>query len=161
MKPIWILQSTWNRGRAGLSPLVRITTVPAPPPQAGLNYPEIYNDSLLFPFVVTLKFCHSYCRSDNVNCNISFARNACDYFVTFYKGEQQIELLQETESEVKDLSPVLFDDSMNSSSCLPASDRVGVAGGAFEVFGMSIEEAVIEMRFRIEQKTMLTASAGQ
>lgn len=30
-----------------------------------------------------------------------------------------------------------------------------------EVFGLSVEEAVREMRFRIEQKTRLTASAGK
>lgn len=57
------------------------------------------------------------------------------------------------------LSPVLFDDSPSSSPCLPVSECA--AGGAFEVFGKSVEEAVREMRFRIEQKTMLTASAGE
>ena len=58
-----------------------------------------------------------------------------------------------------DLSPVLFEDSPSSSPCLI---HEGAAGdGVFEVFGKSIEEAVREMRFRIEQKTMLTASAGQ
>lgn len=79
----------------------------------------------------------------------------------FCEGEEQIELLQEEVAEVKDLSPVLFDESPNSSLCLPGSEGVGAAGGAFEVFGKSIEEAVREMRFRIEQKTMLTASAGE
>lgn len=63
-------------------------------------------------------------------------------------------------SEVKDLSPVLFDDSPISPSCLPDSESVGAAVVASEVFGTSVEEAVREMRFRIEQKTMLTASAG-
>lgn len=58
---------------------------------------------------------------------------------------------------MKDLSPVLFEDSPSSSPCLPGSESVG----AFEVFGKSVEEAVREMRFRIEQKTMLTASAGE
>ncbi|XP_054905247.1 DNA polymerase kappa [Poeciliopsis prolifica] len=54
--------------------------------------------------------------------------------------------------EGTDLSPVLFDDSPVSSE--------GDAGGPFEQFGTSVEEAVREMRFRIEQKTTLTASAG-
>lgn len=61
--------------------------------------------------------------------------------------------------KVTDLSPVLFEDSPSSSPCLPGSD--GGAGGKFEVFGTSVEEAVREMRFRIEQKTKLTASAGE
>lgn len=54
-----------------------------------------------------------------------------------------------------DLSPVLFDDSPSSSPCCED------AGSAFEIFGISVEEAVREMRFRIEQKTLLTASAGE
>uniref|UniRef100_A0A671TQK1 DNA polymerase kappa n=1 Tax=Sparus aurata TaxID=8175 RepID=A0A671TQK1_SPAAU len=58
------------------------------------------------------------------------------------------------------LSPVLFEDSPSSSPCLLDSTGFGAAGGGFEVFGKSAEEAVREMRFRIEQKTMLTASAG-
>ncbi|PWA19583.1 hypothetical protein CCH79_00006777, partial [Gambusia affinis] len=57
----------------------------------------------------------------------------------------------QTEEEA-DLSPVLFEDSPVSSE--------GDAGGPFEQFGTSVEEAVREMRFRIEQKTTLTASAG-
>lgn len=78
----------------------------------------------------------------------------------FCKGEVQIS--QETVPEMEDLSPVLFEDSPNSSpSCLPGSEDVNATGGAFEVFGKSVEEAVREMRFRIEQKTMLTASAGE
>lgn len=63
--------------------------------------------------------------------------------------------------ETEDLSPVLFEDSPSSSPCLPVSEQVSAAGGAFKVFGKSVEEAVREMRFRIEQKTMLTASAGE
>uniref|UniRef100_A0A8C2WTS2 DNA polymerase kappa n=1 Tax=Cyclopterus lumpus TaxID=8103 RepID=A0A8C2WTS2_CYCLU len=62
--------------------------------------------------------------------------------------------------EDEDLSPVLFEDSPSTSLCLLDSEGVGAAGSAFEVFGTSLEEAVREMRFRIEQKTMLTASAG-
>ncbi|XP_045890655.1 DNA polymerase kappa isoform X1 [Micropterus dolomieu] len=75
-------------------------------------------------------------------------------------GKEQIELPQEEVPEMKDLSPVLFEDSPSSSPCLPGSEGVSAAGCAFEVFGKSVEEAVREMRFRIEQRTMLTASAG-
>lgn len=58
---------------------------------------------------------------------------------------------------MKDFSPVLFEDSPSSST-----DSEGVnSGGKFEVFGKSVEEAVREMRFRIEQRTTLTASAGE
>lgn len=58
----------------------------------------------------------------------------------------------EQKEEGTDLSPILFEDSPSSSE--------GDAGGPFELFGTSVEEAVREMRFRIEQKTTLTASAG-
>ncbi|XP_068995274.1 DNA polymerase kappa isoform X1 [Embiotoca jacksoni] len=75
-------------------------------------------------------------------------------------GEEPTELPQEAVPEVEDLSPVLFEDSPSSSPSLPGSEGVCAATGAFEVFGTSVEEAVREMRFRIEQKTMLTASAG-
>ncbi|XP_068077613.2 DNA polymerase kappa [Danio rerio] len=59
-----------------------------------------------------------------------------------------------SESERDELSPVLFEDSPSSSPSLSGAD------GKAEVFGTSAEEAVREMRFRIEQKTSLTASAG-
>ncbi|XP_029295124.1 DNA polymerase kappa isoform X2 [Cottoperca gobio] len=75
-------------------------------------------------------------------------------------GEEQVELHQEAVSEERDISPVLFEDSPSSSPCLSGSEAVGAACGAFEVFGTSVEEAVREMRFRIEHKTTLTASAG-
>uniref|UniRef100_A0A8C2WX01 DNA polymerase kappa n=1 Tax=Cyclopterus lumpus TaxID=8103 RepID=A0A8C2WX01_CYCLU len=75
-------------------------------------------------------------------------------------SEEQIDLPQEAVPEDEDLSPVLFEDSPSTSLCLLDSEGVGAAGSAFEVFGTSLEEAVREMRFRIEQKTMLTASAG-
>ncbi|XP_056136455.1 DNA polymerase kappa [Lampris incognitus] len=74
-------------------------------------------------------------------------------------GEAQTELPQGTTREAEDLSPVLFEDSPSSSPWLLGSKGSDVAGG-LEVFGTSAEEAVREMRFRIEQKTMLTASAG-
>lgn len=73
----------------------------------------------------------------------------------FCKGEESGKLAQEAAPGTPDLSPVLFEDSPSSSS--NSED----AGGAFEIFGTSVEEAVREMRFRIEQKTMLTASAGE
>lgn len=59
------------------------------------------------------------------------------------------------ESERDDLSPVLFEDSPSSSPSLSGAVRKA------EVFGKSAEEAVREMRFRIQQKTSLTASAGE
>uniref|UniRef100_A0AAQ5ZM65 DNA polymerase kappa n=1 Tax=Amphiprion ocellaris TaxID=80972 RepID=A0AAQ5ZM65_AMPOC len=75
-----------------------------------------------------------------------------------YRSRSITELPQESALEETDLSPVLFEDSPNSSLGLLGSE--GAAGDAFEVFGTSVEEAVREMRFRIEQKTRLTASAG-
>lgn len=57
-------------------------------------------------------------------------------------------------AETDTLSPVLFEDSPSSSPIVLGADR------KVEVFGTSPEEAVREMRFRIEQKTTLTASAG-
>ncbi|XP_037115834.1 DNA polymerase kappa isoform X1 [Syngnathus acus] len=64
------------------------------------------------------------------------------------------------ESEVKGFSPVLFEDSPNSSQSLSSPEAADATGKTAELFGTSVEEAVKEMRFRIEQKTMLTASAG-
>uniref|UniRef100_A0A8C7K5X8 DNA polymerase kappa n=1 Tax=Oncorhynchus kisutch TaxID=8019 RepID=A0A8C7K5X8_ONCKI len=73
-------------------------------------------------------------------------------------GTEQGDGLQET---VEGLSPVLFEDSPSSSSCPFLQDAPGGgAGGDVIVFGTCAEEAVREMRFRIEQKTSLTASAG-
>lgn len=88
----------------------------------------------------------------------------CEKSFLFCKGEEQIGLPQEAAPEEEELSPVLFEDSPSTSLCLSDSEGVGAAGAAgsaFEVFGTSLEEAVREMRFRIEQKTMLTASAGK
>uniref|UniRef100_A0A673GV15 DNA polymerase kappa n=1 Tax=Sinocyclocheilus rhinocerous TaxID=307959 RepID=A0A673GV15_9TELE len=59
-----------------------------------------------------------------------------------------------SESEKDERSPVLFEESPSSSPSLSGADRKA------EVFGTSAEEAVREMRFRIQQKTSLTASAG-
>uniref|UniRef100_A0A669D479 DNA polymerase kappa n=1 Tax=Oreochromis niloticus TaxID=8128 RepID=A0A669D479_ORENI len=70
------------------------------------------------------------------------------------------ELSQEAMTEIRELSPVLFEDSPGSSPSPVGPEGVRAPAGDFEVFGTSVEEAVREMRFRIEQKTMLTASAG-
>lgn len=75
----------------------------------------------------------------------------------FCKDEKQTQ--PHEEAEVTDFSPVLFDDSPASTPCPSGSE--GGTGDKFEVFGTSVEEAVRELRFRIEQKTMLTASAGE
>ncbi|CAJ1068895.1 DNA polymerase kappa [Xyrichtys novacula] len=72
-------------------------------------------------------------------------------------GKEHDELAQQEMQETRDFSPVLFEDSPGSST---DSDGVNTTGGPFEVFGKSVEEAVREMRFRIEQRTTLTASAG-
>ncbi|XP_024908466.1 DNA polymerase kappa-like [Cynoglossus semilaevis] len=55
----------------------------------------------------------------------------------------------------------MFDDSRSSCPSFPSSNGITTddAAAASEVFGTSIEEAVREMRFRIEQETMLTAIA--
>ncbi|KAM9391879.1 DNA polymerase kappa isoform 1-T4 [Pholidichthys leucotaenia] len=71
--------------------------------------------------------------------------------------KEETEAPQEEGTEDEDLSPVLFEDSPESSD---PQAGFAAATGAFEVFGTSVEDAVREMRFRIEQKTMLTASAG-
>ncbi|XP_024131239.1 DNA polymerase kappa [Oryzias melastigma] len=57
----------------------------------------------------------------------------------------------------EDLSPVLFEESPGSPPGLHGSKG---ANEGSELFGTCVEEAVREMRFRIEQKTTLTASAG-
>uniref|UniRef100_A0A669EFT5 DNA polymerase kappa n=1 Tax=Oreochromis niloticus TaxID=8128 RepID=A0A669EFT5_ORENI len=73
---------------------------------------------------------------------------------------KKAELSQEAMTEIRELSPVLFEDSPGSSPSPVGPEGVRAPAGDFEVFGTSVEEAVREMRFRIEQKTMLTASAG-
>ncbi|CAL8346595.1 unnamed protein product [Lota lota] len=75
-------------------------------------------------------------------------------------GELQSKVPQGSEPCVENLSPVLFEDSPSTSPSLPASGEKVESGGGSEVFGTCVEEAVREMRFRIEQKTTLTASAG-
>ncbi|KAJ0067475.1 hypothetical protein NL108_007947, partial [Boleophthalmus pectinirostris] len=75
-------------------------------------------------------------------------------------GKHNILFNKSTNTEVKDLSPVLFEDSPSSSPVLTSCGSGAIVGKIFEVFGTSTEEAVREMRFRIEQKTKLTASAG-
>ncbi|XP_030215461.1 DNA polymerase kappa isoform X1 [Gadus morhua] len=75
-------------------------------------------------------------------------------------GELQSKVPQESEPCVENLSPLLFEDSPSSTPSLPPSGEKVESGGGSEVFGTCVEEAVREMRFRIEQKTTLTASAG-
>uniref|UniRef100_A0A3P8NP14 DNA polymerase kappa n=1 Tax=Astatotilapia calliptera TaxID=8154 RepID=A0A3P8NP14_ASTCA len=79
---------------------------------------------------------------------------------THHFHEKKAEPSQEAVTEVRELSPVLFEDSPGSSPSPVGPEGVHAPAGDFEVFGTSVEEAVREMRFRIEQKTMLTASAG-
>ncbi|NXU17831.1 POLK polymerase, partial [Pardalotus punctatus] len=55
-------------------------------------------------------------------------------------------------------SPVLFED--NTSLMDDSLKQGGLSVGNSVVFGTSAEEVVKEIRFRIEQKTQLTASAG-
>nr|DBA23475.1 TPA: hypothetical protein GDO54_014387 [Pyxicephalus adspersus] len=63
-------------------------------------------------------------------------------------------------------SPVLFEDSpsfleeQNLSPPMPDTAKLEKPMEKVIVFGTSAEEAVKELRFRIEQKTSLTASAG-
>uniref|UniRef100_A0A3Q2YFA2 DNA polymerase kappa n=1 Tax=Hippocampus comes TaxID=109280 RepID=A0A3Q2YFA2_HIPCM len=76
-----------------------------------------------------------------------------------YSSWKQPEHQQESEAK-EGFSPVLFEDSPSSSQSLSNSQTADATGKTTEVFGTSVEEAVREMRFRIEQKTMLTASAG-
>ncbi|KAJ8005727.1 hypothetical protein DPEC_G00120910 [Dallia pectoralis] len=63
--------------------------------------------------------------------------------------------------EVDNVSPLLFEESPSSTPqpCLQDASVCGTSGGV-EMFGTGAEEAVREMRFRIQQKTLLTASAG-
>ncbi|XP_055080391.1 DNA polymerase kappa [Periophthalmus magnuspinnatus] len=91
----------------------------------------------------------------------SWPESACTHYYsnrTNNNGEAQMEPVDTT--EVTDLSPVLFEDSPSSSPVLTSCGSEANVGKMFEVFGTSAEEAVREMRFRIEQKTKLTASAG-
>ncbi|XP_066458977.1 DNA polymerase kappa [Eleutherodactylus coqui] len=70
--------------------------------------------------------------------------------------------------ETLSISPVLFEDSptLLSDQCRDHSRQDAKCESKAQpqekvfVFGTSVEEAVREMRFRIEQKTTLTASAG-
>lgn len=61
------------------------------------------------------------------------------------------------EGEVS-FSPVLFED--NISLMDDDFEQRGLSVENSVVFGTSAEEVVKEIRFRIEQKTQLTASAG-
>ncbi|KAM6964847.1 DNA polymerase kappa [Aplochiton taeniatus] len=76
-------------------------------------------------------------------------------------GGGQPDAPQNTKAEIEGLSPVLFEDSPSSSPILLGNSGTAIPNdGDVEVFGICAEEAVREMRFRIEQRTLLTASAG-
>ncbi|XP_042562972.1 DNA polymerase kappa-like, partial [Clupea harengus] len=85
----------------------------------------------------------------------SWPESTRTHYISASKTEEGKDVeVPQAASEVEGLSPVLFDDSLSDFAGIP--DPFGNA----EVFGTSAEEAVREMRFRIEQKTSLTASAG-
>ncbi|KAJ1209255.1 hypothetical protein NDU88_004633 [Pleurodeles waltl] len=76
------------------------------------------------------------------------------------EGEKKVTEDEDTLST----SPVLFEDSpplsleRNVPMCEPRCETVQMKNAV--IFGKSVEDAVKELRFRIEQKTTLTASAG-
>ncbi|XP_069483567.1 DNA polymerase kappa isoform X2 [Ambystoma mexicanum] len=78
-------------------------------------------------------------------------------------GVSMQEVLEGNEDPLS-TSPLLFEDSSSPSldGSTPSSDPLGdtLTTKNTVIFGTSVEEAVKEMRFRIEQKTTLTASAG-
>ncbi|XP_043563330.1 DNA polymerase kappa [Chiloscyllium plagiosum] len=97
----------------------------------------------------------------------------------YYHGEgdskvkENMENFQRSTEDLGDISPILFEDSppvlLQQGSAqieLPQTDPYLQTNGKEShqkdviVFGVTAEEAVREMRFRIEQKTKLTASAG-
>ncbi|XP_060691861.1 DNA polymerase kappa [Hemiscyllium ocellatum] len=98
----------------------------------------------------------------------------------YYHGEgdskvkENMENFQQSTEDLGDISPILFEDSPpvlsqqgSAQSELPQTDPYLQINGKEShqqkeviVFGVTAEEAVREMRFRIEQKTKLTASAG-
>lgn len=73
--------------------------------------------------------------------------------------DTQVDSVDSSEDR-QNFSPILFEDSPNSSPVLASCGNGDTVGKTCEIFGTSAEEAVREMRFRIEQKTKLTASAG-
>lgn len=81
------------------------------------------------------------------------------YSTSVNNGEAQMDSV-DTPEDIQNLSPVLFEDSPISSPVLTSCGSEATVGKTCEIFGTSAEEAVREMRFRIEQKTKLTASAG-
>ncbi|CAL9708260.1 unnamed protein product [Knipowitschia caucasica] len=83
-------------------------------------------------------------------------KNWTDMARTHYYSTTQMDATE----DVQDLSPVLFEDSPSSSPVLTSCGGGAAIGKNYELFGTSAEEAVREMRFRIEQKIKLTASAG-
>lgn len=95
----------------------------------------------------------------------------------YYHGEvmENMDNLHPSNEDSGDISPILFDDSPPMLSPQePTHSGVPLTGSYLQnsekesyqekrkpgVFGITAEETVKEMRFRIEQKTKLTASAG-
>ncbi|KAM4745143.1 DNA polymerase kappa [Anableps anableps] len=104
------------------------------------NFHSISLDEAYLDFTDHLEQRQSWPESSRTHCYRSRSNTPAD------------KKIEPDQKEGTDLSPILFEDSPSSSE--------GEAGGPFELFGTSVEEAVREMRFRIEQKTTLTASAG-
>ncbi|XP_075382991.1 DNA polymerase kappa isoform X2 [Mycteria americana] len=74
------------------------------------------------------------------------------------KGKGDVNLSAKFNEDGYSSSPVLFEDSTAPMDDHPEQRDQSVVN--LVVFGTSAEEAVKEIRFRIEQKTQLTASAG-
>ncbi|XP_048477184.1 DNA polymerase kappa [Rhincodon typus] len=88
--------------------------------------------------------------------------------------KENVEGFQQSTEDLGDISPILFEDSppvlsqqrsaqselLQTDPYLQTNGRESHQQKEVIVFGVTAEEAVREMRFRIEQKTKLTASAG-
>lgn len=108
---------------------------------------------------ITVKYQHINISKDFRHVQIAYTVSSCllklnENFFPDIPMKEVNNVETSVGAETDTLSPLLFDDSPRSSPIAP------VAVGKVEVFGTSPEEAVREMRFRIEQTTTLTASAG-
>nr|XP_033785191.1 DNA polymerase kappa isoform X2 [Geotrypetes seraphini] len=74
--------------------------------------------------------------------------------------EEHIKEVAESSLPVHSISPVLFEDNTLHANEDNAKQNTPSLAEHSIIFGISVEEAVKEIRFRIEQKTTLTASAG-
>nr|AAX35542.1 DNA polymerase kappa [Xenopus laevis] len=89
-------------------------------------------------------------------------------FIIGAENSEENKPLSGKQEQVECTSPILFEDSpsfvADQNVSQPGQDTTEeIRRPSLEkavVFGTSVEEAVKEMRFRIEQKTTLTASAG-